>query len=89
MAALVMTRTTECECTTSRKDLIPIPVGGPLTKYQICPKCGTVWVERYRTPEGRPESRMDFDIDDDLVPSAVRAKGYALVGPMPRHPQRS
>jgi hypothetical protein len=89
MATSIMSQTSPCECTQSRQGLIPIPVGGPLTKYQVCPRCGKVWVERYRIPEGQPESVMDFDMEDPLVPAAVREQVRALIGPMPRHSYRS
>ncbi len=89
MATYLMDEVNPCECAATRENLIPIPVGGPLTKFQVCPKCGTIWIERYRTPEGRPESVVDVDMEDDLVPGAVREKARVLVGPLPRHSRRS
>jgi hypothetical protein len=85
MATAITAQASQCECSASHAGLLPIPVGGPLMKFQVCPKCGTVWVERYRTPGGQPDSVLDFNMEDARVPGAVRDQARALVGTIPRY----
>ena len=85
MTTFVVTQTRTCECTTSQRGLVSIPVGGQLVKYQVCPKCGTVWVTRYRTLEAPPESILTFDMTDVRLPEAVRQQARTIVGIVPRN----
>jgi hypothetical protein len=85
MTTFVVTQTRTCECTTSRRGLVPIPVGGQMVKYEICPKCGTVWVTRYRTLEAPAESVQTFDMNDARLPEAVRQHARTIVGIVPRN----
>jgi hypothetical protein len=89
MTTLIAPQMTPCECATSRSDLVPIAIGGPLTKYSVCRKCGTVWIERYHAAEGQLESRVNFDMEDVQVPQAVREQARVVVGTLSRYLPRA
>jgi hypothetical protein len=89
VTTLITTPISQCECRTSRASLVPIPIGGPLTKFYVCKKCSTVWVERYRTAEGKPESVVSFNLEDVQVPQAVREQARVVVGTLSRYLPRA